>query len=146
MEKFVFKLQKVLDYKFEIEEKKKDEFVKAQKKLLLEKNKLESLIEYKKNAVEDKSNYKSKLDYQLLLNYIDVMDDKIENQMAEIKKAEDEFAIKKDELIKSTADRKVIERLKEKAKDEFDLEIGQKEQKLNDDFALFSYVRSGSAK
>lgn len=146
MEKFVFKLQKVLDYKFEIEEKKKDEFVKAQKKLLFEKNKLENLIERKKSAVEDKSNYKSKLDYQLLLNYIDFMDNKIENQMAEIKKAEDEFAIKKDELIKSTADRKVIERLKEKAKDEFNLEIGQKEQKLNDDFALFSYVRSGSAK
>ena len=141
MKKFVFKLQKVLDYRFEIEEKKKDEFAKAQKKLLSEKNKLESLIERKKSAVEDKSNYKSKLDYQLLLNYIDFMDDKIENQMAEIKKAEDEFAIKKDELIKSTADRKVIEKLKEKAKDEFNLEVGQKEQKLNDGFALFSYVR-----
>ena len=141
MKKFVFKLQKVLDYRFEIEEKKKDEFAKAQKKLLSEKNKLESLIERKKSAVEDKSNYKSKLDYQLLLNYIDFMDDKIENQMAEIKKAEDELAIKKDELIKSTADRKVIEKLKEKAKDEFDLETGQKEQKLNDGFALFSYVR-----
>jgi flagellar FliJ protein len=141
MKKFVFKLQKVLDYRFEIEEKKKDEFAKAQKKLLSEKNKLESLIERKKSAVEDKSNYKSKLDYQLLLNYIDFMDDKIENQMAEIKKAEDELAIKKDELIKSTADRKVIEKLKEKAKDEFNLEVGQKEQKLNDGFALFSYVR-----
>ncbi|HAZ37474.1 MAG TPA: hypothetical protein DCY71_06440, partial [Clostridiaceae bacterium] len=100
-----------------------------------------SLIERKKSAVEDKSNYKSKLDYQLLLNYIDFMDDKIENQMAEIKKAEDELAIKKDELTKSTADRKVIEKLKEKAKDEFNLEVGQKEQKLNDGFALFSYVR-----
>ncbi|HBN27669.1 MAG TPA: flagellar export protein FliJ [Clostridiaceae bacterium] len=141
MKKFVFKLQKVLDYRFEIEEKKKDEFAKAQKKLLSEKNKLESLIERKKSAVEDKSNYKSKLDYQLLLNYIDFMDDKIENQMAEIKKAEDELAIKKDELTKSTADRKVIEKLKEKAKDEFNLEVGQKEQKLNDGFALFSYVR-----
>ena len=64
MKKFVFKLQKVLDYRFEIEEKKKDEFAKAQKKLLSEKNKLESLIERKKSAVEDKSNYKSKLDYQ----------------------------------------------------------------------------------
>lgn len=146
MEKFVFKLQKVLDYKFEIEEKKKDEFAKAQKKLLSEKDKLENLIERKKSAVEDKSNYKSKLDYQLLLNYIDFMDNKIENQMAEIKKAEDELAIKKDELIKSTSDRKVIEKLKEKAKDEFDLEVGQKEQKLNDGFALFSYVRGGSAK
>jgi len=61
--------------------------------------------------------------------------------MAEIKKAEDELAIKKDELTKSTADRKVIEKLKEKAKDEFNLEVGQKEQKLNDGFALFSYVR-----
>ena len=146
MKKFVFKLQKVLDYRSEIEEKKKDEFAKAQKKLLFEKNKLENLIERKKSAVEDKSNYKSKLDYQLLLNYIDFIDDKIENQMAEIKKAEDEFAIKKDELIKSTSDRKVIEKLKEKAKDEFDLEVGQKEQKLNDGFALFSYVRGGSAK
>ncbi|HAZ37935.1 MAG TPA: flagellar export protein FliJ, partial [Clostridiaceae bacterium] len=48
MKKFVFKLQKVLDYRFEIEEKKKDEFAKAQKKLLSEKNKLESLIERKK--------------------------------------------------------------------------------------------------
>lgn len=146
MEKFVFKLQKVLDYRSEIEEKKKDEFAKAQKKLLSEKDKLENLIERKKSAVEDKSNYKSKLDYQLLLNYIDFMDNKIENQMAEIKKAEDELAIKKDELIKSTSDRKVIEKLKEKAKDEFDLEVGQKEQKLNDGFALFSYVRGGSAK
>jgi flagellar FliJ protein len=49
---------------------------------------------------------------------------------------------KNKELLKSISDRKVLEKLKQKAKDEFEFEQSKKEQNMNDDFALFSYIRN----
>lgn len=142
MEKFKFKLQNVLDYRVEVEEKQKDEFIKAQKALMKEKKIIEELLQLKDTAVNDKNNYNSKLDYQLLLNYINVMDSKITEQMDRVIKAQEFFDRKKQELIKSTSDRKVIEKLKETAKREFEFEMNKVEQRMNDDFALFTYVRN----
>lgn len=142
MDNFKFKLQKVLDYKAKLEEEKKEEFVEAQKRLLCEKKLLEELIYIKKEAQNRKFNFKHSYDFQNHARYLDHLDDKIENQKEVITAAKAQYEIKKDELIKLTSDRKVIEKLKDKARQEFEFEQNRIEQKQNDDFALFGYIRS----
>lgn len=134
-------MQKVLDYRVEVEEKKREEFVKAQKTLLSEEKKLNELNNARDTAVRDSKNYLSIMDYQILIRYIDSLETKIKNQIEIIEKAKELCEKKKQELIDSTSDRKVIEKLRERAKEEFDFEVNKREQSLNDDFALFAYTR-----
>lgn len=142
MEAFNYKFQKVLDYKERIEEKKKEEFVNALKYQLAMEKELQNYID-KKNALNDYVyNLKSSSDFQNFSRYSEFLDKKIENARYRVEKAEEQLKIKKQELIKSTSDRKVLDKLKEKARQDFESEINRKEQKLNDDFALFSYVNT----
>lgn len=141
MEAFSYKLQKVLDYKERIEEKKKEEFVKALKAQLAQERELQHFVNTKDAANNQVSELKTINDFQNFSRYIEFLDKKIENAKYKLSKATEQLEIKKQELIKSTSDRKVLDKLKEKARQDFDAENNRKEQKLNDDFALFSYVK-----
>lgn len=141
MEAFNFQLQKVLDYKGKIEEKKKEEFVKALKFQLTQEKELKHYIDTKNDSMDFFYDLKSSADFQNFSRYIEFLDKKIENSKYKLVKATEQLEQKKQELIKSTSDRKVLDKLKEKAKQDFDTENNKKEQKLNDDFALFSYVK-----
>lgn len=141
MEAFNYKLQKVLDYKERIEEKKKEEFVKALKAQLAQERELQHFINTKDAVNNQVSELKTINDFQNFSRYIEFLDKKIENAKYKLAKATEQLEIKKQELIKSTSDRKVLDKLKEKARQDFEAENNRKEQKLNDDFALFSYVK-----
>lgn len=141
MEVFNYKLQKVLDYKERIEEKKKEEFVKALKYQLLQEKELKHYIDTKNNSKDFIYDLKSSSDFQNFSRYIEFLDKKIENAKYKLAKATEQLEVKKQELIKSTSDRKVLDKLKEKARQDFEVENNRKEQKLNDDFALFSYAK-----
>lgn len=141
MEAFNYKLQKVLDYKERIEEKKKEEFVKALKYRLSQEEELQHYVDTKNASKDYIYDLKSSNDFQNFSRYVEFLDKKIENARYKLQKAEEQLEIKKLELIKSTSDRKVLDKLKEKAKQDFEAESNRKEQNLNDDFALFSYVK-----
>lgn len=141
MEAFSFKLQKVLDYKERIEEKKKEEFVNALKYQFAMEQELKYYIDTKGASNEFIYGLKSSNDFQNFSRYIEFLDNKIENAKYKFAKATEQLELKKQELIKSTSDRKVLDKLKERARQDFEAEINKREQKLNDDFALFSYVK-----
>lgn len=101
------------------------------------------LINKRNDIFERKANIKSGLDCQNYAIYIEFLNEKIETETVKLNTLKEKFEEKKKELLKSTSDRKVLEKLKDKAKAEFEFEENKKEQKLNDDFALFSYVRKG---
>lgn len=141
MEAFNYKLQKVLDYKERIEEKKKEEFVKALKYKLAQEKELKHYIDTKNTSKDFIYDLKSSSDFQNFSRYIEFLDKKIENAKYKLAKATEQLEVKKQELIKSTSDRKVLDKLKENARQDFEVENNRKEQKLNDDFALFSYAK-----
>lgn len=141
MEAFNFQLQRVLDYKETIEKKKKEEFVKALKYQLAQEKELSNYIDTKNASKDYFYDLKSSADFQNFSRYVEFLDKKIENAKYKVIKATEQLEIKKQELMKSTSDRKVLDKLKEKAKQDFEAENNRKEQKLNDDFALFSYVK-----
>lgn len=142
MEKFNFNLQRVLDFKAGIEEKKKEAFVIALKDCIEQEKRLNELIKNKNHVIENNRAFKTPLDFQTHYRYIEYINKQIEQETEELKLLNSIKDEKMAELIKSTSDRKVLEMLKEKAFDEFNAEQNKREQKENDDFALYSYIRA----
>lgn len=141
MERFDFKLQKVLDYRISIEDEKKEEYVEAQKNVLKEENLLTYFQNQKRKAMESVSELKTCPELQAYSRYNEFMDKKILSQKDAIIRAKTIFEEKKEELLKSISDRKVLEKLKERAKEEYDFESLRKEQKFIDDLSIMSYLR-----
>jgi flagellar protein FliJ len=141
VDRFNFKFQKVLDYKVTIEDKRKEEFVTALRESLKQEKILDELVSQKQKTVNNTTKLKTVIEYQSFTRYLELLYKKIENQKQNLHNANEFMEVKKQELLKSTSDRKVMEMLRDKAKTEFDLEVANKEQRLNDDFALFAYIR-----
>lgn len=142
MERFQFNLQRVLDFRIDIEEKRKQEFIAAQKNLLKQEMVLKDLYDKRENANLNIKYLKISYEYQSLIRYKDLLNQQIEKQNIILTEAKNELDKKMNALTLSISDRKVLEKLKEKAKEEFDSEVKKKEQNQNDDFALYAFVRN----
>lgn len=141
MERFSFNLQKVLDFRVNIEEKKKEEFTAAQKHFLTCEGIVNDLIEMKENTIAKTKNLKTAYDFQSYSKYIEYINTRIDASKENLIRAEEELRIKKEELLSCSMDRKAVEKLKDKARAEYDAEAARLEQKQNDDFALFAHMR-----
>lgn len=141
MAAYKFGLQKLLDYKISMEEEKKNELSLAIKRLEVEKNKL---MELKQKQNEMNSFFQEKTSHglavnelKLLANYIDYYKRSIKEQRIKIKMAEDYLSICRDELIKATQEKKMMEKLKEIDYGKYLYSEQKKEEKLVDDLVSF---------
>lgn len=142
MDRYKFKLQKVLDYRTDFEDKKKEEFAEAQKIYIDEKDKLNKLVNTKEKEKQRSMDMKSIFEYQNYVKYIEFLNNKIEIQRHNLSVAEKFLSEKTEELVDAMKEKKVMEKLRDKTKNEFEYDASVKEQKQNDDFALFSFVRT----
>ncbi|KUO76101.1 MAG: hypothetical protein APF77_02100 [Clostridia bacterium BRH_c25] len=141
MAAYSFKLQKLLDYKTGMEEEKKNELGMASKRLEEEKN---TLLQLKQKQNEMNIAFKEKTsqgmavnELKLLANYIDYYKRGIKAQKIKIKMAEDYLSTCREELIKATQEKKMIEKLKEIDYSEYLYGEQKKEEKLVDDLISF---------
>ncbi len=141
MAAYKFKLQKLLDYKISMEEEKKNELSLAINRLENEKNKL---LELKQQQNEMNSTFQQKTsqgmavnELKLLVNYIDYYKRSIKEQRIKIKMAEDYLSTCRDELIKATQEKKMMEKLKEIDFGKYLYSEQKKEEKLVDDLVSF---------
>ncbi|MCX7904174.1 MAG: flagellar export protein FliJ [Caloramator sp.] len=141
MDKFNFKLQKVLEFKETYEEKKKEEFSLELRNFYEQEKRLKELKEEKERTINNPPKFKMILDYQGFYRYLELLDRRIEKQAHVLNEAKERLEKARQELIKATKDRSIIEKLKEKAYEEFLEEQNKKEQRLNDDYALYLYLR-----
>jgi flagellar FliJ protein len=144
MAAYKFKLQKLLDYKISIEEEKKNELSLAVERLEEAKHKLAELKQ-KQNEMNREFQEKSSCgmpvnELKLLANYIDYYKRSIKEQRIKIKMAEDHLSACREELIKATQEKKMIEKLKEIDYGKYLYGEKKKEEKLVDD--LVSYKES----
>lgn len=142
MEKFNFNLQKVLDYRAGIEEKKKLEYVEAQKNMLMQETLLKRLLSKRATAEKYIASNMTGYECQSLTRYIENLDHKISKQRNILNESIKVLEIKIRELTQCMSDRKVMEKLREKAYQEFIEESNKREQNLNDDFALHVFIRA----
>jgi len=141
MEYFKFRLQKLLDIRLDKEKSSIFEFKTAQVEKDGIKIKLKELkISYEKYNIYDTQD-SSAINQKIKLYYLNALDSNIQNKNIELKDKEVVLEEKRIELTKCQVDRKTVEVLKEKQKANYINEQNLIEQKNNDEFALFSYIR-----
>lgn len=141
MAAYKFKLQKLLDFRTNMEEEKKNQLSLALKRLEQEKDRLSELKarqrELDKALKEKTSQGIAVNELKLLMNYIDYYKRGIKEQKTRIKMAEDYASACREELIKATQEKKMIEKLKEIDYKKYLYEEQKKEEKFIDDLVSF---------
>ena len=141
MATYKFKLQNVLNIKENIETEKKNEFGLAVQRLDTEKSRQEELrfeMQEANSIFEDET--KQGIPISQLKLYADAIEyykKRLKNQRMLVKMAEDYLESCREELIKATQEKKMIEKLKEIDHVKYLYEEQKKEDKLVDDLVSF---------
>jgi flagellar FliJ protein len=141
MNKYNFRLQKLLDIRLDKEEESKRNFKEAQSEKLKVETKLQELNEnYKKyrNVQSDESAINRKITYRYLNSINYSINETTEDLRLKEKTVED----KRYDLKQRQIDRKTVETLKEKEESAFIKEQNLIEQRNNDEFALYGFMRN----
>ena len=140
MSTFKFRLQKLLDMRLQREEESKRELKKAQNEKNIVADKLNNLEEhYKKyNKIDVKATV---IENKMKYNYLNALSNNIGETKKELDVKEENVRNKLEKVKVCQIERKTVETLKEKSKEAFIKELNQKEQKTNDELALYGYIR-----
>jgi len=143
--KYSFSLESVLNYRNIIENQKERAFSAALYDYQLEQKRLtelkESYVSAMKKFQELEQVTFSSGNYFEFLNYIKRIEKKIANQKIRIATAHEILENKRNELIKATRDRKVLERLKDIGKENYLKEMDRLEQIFLDEIAVIRHSK-----
>lgn len=146
MAKFIFNMQGLLNIKEKLEEQSKTEYGKALSKLEQEKNILLNLENKKQENIlsfRESINKGVKPNYIDNINkYISLIDKKIEEQIQNINKSKEIVEEKRLALLEAMKEKKVLEALKEKEKENYFREELRKEQKIIDEIVSYKYNKA----
>ena len=143
MNRFRFRLANVLRLREVDEDKKKREFGAAMGKLGLEKNKLDdlhdSLDDHEKNMENKGKGSVSARQLRNHFNYARSLDTKIEEQQKHVNAVSDVVESKRSELAESSKKKKILEKLKDRDREEHDRAAEKEEQALIDELTTQRY-------
>ncbi len=144
MARFVFSMQNILNMKAKLEDQAKDEYGMANAALIAEEQKLQKLKDRKTAKEEElKSglvNDLSVLDIRRAEQDIDIFKGFIENQKLEVKKKEKDVERARNKLAEAMKERKMFEKLKEKAFEQFKKDELKAEQVEVDELVSYKYT------
>lgn len=141
MEQYKFRLQKLLDIRIDKEEESKRNFKEAQSEKLKVQEKLSNLKEnYAKHR--NMTGAESVIERKIKHLYLNSINFSISETTDDLKSKEKILEDKRLELKQKQIDRKTVESLKEKQMAEFTKEQDLIEQKMNDEFALYGFIRN----
>jgi len=144
MRRFVFSLQKVLEYRQRLEEQAIRAFAEAQAQLMHEQAVLHKLLIEREECLR-RSNRRQHLSVELLAveqTYLSALEERIEQQRQRVAEAEKVLEEKRQALIEAQRERKTLERLREKQYEEWRQEWLRTEQKALDELANVRAVTS----
>jgi len=143
MAKFIYRMQSILDIKYKLEEQEKTAFGIASRHLAEENEKLKKLMmrrmEYESRAGELAL---GKLDVRAIhenKRAIDTMKSLIRDQIMQVHAAEKKVELARKRLNAVMVERKAHEKLREKAFEEFKVELAAQEAKEIDQLVSFTY-------
>lgn len=143
MAKFIYKMQNILDVKINLETQAKQEFGQAVFKLNEEKEKLETIrnrrVEYIKHYQDIIVNRIDVMEITLTRTGITMTEEEIKKQLSVVRTAERNVEVARKKLEKVVQERKIQEKLKEKAFEAFQKELLMQEQKEIDELVSFRY-------
>ncbi len=136
-----FRLQKLLDIRKDYEDKSKVQFKEAQREKDLVENELNNLKEKYKNH-KNIDAYESIVQQKIKQNYLNALNYAIDKNTIVLEDKAKILEQRRQELKKCQVEKKTVEILKEKQKIAFLKEQNLIEQKANDEFALFVFIRN----
>lgn len=143
MAKFVYRMQNILDIKNKLEVQARNSYAAARMKLSQEEEKLDRMFEQKK-AYEE--NYRQQLSGNINIlqinickNAIELCKNQIKKQLVEVKVASLNLEVAQKRLGEVMKERKIQEKLREKAYEEFLQELNDQEKKEIDELVSFRF-------
>lgn len=143
MAKFVYRMQNILDVKNKLEVQARNSYAAARMKLSQEEEKLDRMFEQKK-AYEE--NYRQQLSGNINIlqinickNAIELCKNQIKKQLVEVKVASLNLEAAQKRLGEVMKERKIQEKLREKAYEEFLQELNDQEKKEIDELVSFRF-------
>ena len=147
MAKFRYRMQSILNIKYQPENQAKMDLGRAQVRLMEEEEKLQTLIDRKEAYLEEGRRMRSKTLHVSELrdnsNAVSVMDEMIDRQKEQVAKAEEAVEAARVRLQEVMQERKMHERLKEKALEQFRREENAAEFKSVDELTSYTYGQRG---
>lgn len=145
MAKFVFKMQNILDIKLKLEDQAKTAYAEAIAELD-EQERIYCVLEERKDEYRKKltGRVQAKLNVTTIIdleNAVEVMKFRMAEQMELIEAAKVKVERARLALQAAVVERKTYEKLKEKAFEEFKLEINAQEKKEVDELVSYTYSR-----
>ena len=144
MVKFVYRMQSILDIKYKLEEQERTAYSIANGKLAEENQKLQTLLirraGYERRAKELAVGTIDVQSIQENKRAIDTMKSLIRDQMMQVHIAEKNVELARKRLNDVMVERKVQEKLREKAFEEFKVEVAAKEAQEVDELTSFTYA------
>lgn len=147
MAKFTYRMQSILNIQYQLETQAKMEFGRAQMKLMEEEEKLQGLINRKEAYLEEGRRMRSDVlhvgDLKDNRNAVLIMDEMIEAQREQVAQAQKVVETARLKLQEVMQERKMHERLKEKAFGQFMQEENAAEGKAVDELTSYTYGQRG---
>ena len=142
MQKYVFSMEKVLDWRSDLEGTAQQVVKEKQEVVRLEEEKLKRMTSESRKLKSEKLFYSSIDNLKRHNLYKEVLNDKITQQRLVLGKAEKDLALALDSLKEAHKDKKVMEKLEEKEHTRYVDLIKKKEQDQLDEISTLSYGRS----
>ena len=139
MLRYQFKMEKILDYRSNVEKTKVEDYAKIN--LLLDKEKchLDGLETELKNKNQNTASSVNEMKMQFL--YMEKLKGQLQTQKRKVDEISSSLEDARGNLIEARKDRKIMELLKEKDKEKFNAEMASKEQKELDDISIMKYAK-----
>lgn len=147
MAKFTYRMQSILNIQYQLETQAKMELGRAQMKLMGEEEKLQKLIDRKEAYLEEGRRMRSDRlhvnDLRDNRNAMLIMDGMIETQKGQVSLAQEAVESARLKLQEVMQERKMHEKLKEKAFEQFMREENAAEGKAVDELTSYTYGQRG---
>ena len=141
MGKFNFTLEKLLDFRREKEDSLKQEYTTLGSKLSLKEKRIDELLSEKTSLMYLIEPTVGRM--QIQRNYLDEINQQVNRLRLEAVELKKSLAELLERLIGAQQDRRVLEKLEVKQKDEFEIRLAHEEQKELDEFANRKSLKGG---
>jgi flagellar protein FliJ len=142
---FQFKLQSVLDYRLNVEEKILNEFSDVKRYLEEQKAVLQSLVSERESLMNDLRKMENAMihadDVATLVGFIENVRGQETEQKKVIQQAGEQVEKKRKELVEAVKNRKVMENLRDRQSEEYRKNMNEMEQKNSDEMSILKYGR-----
>lgn len=134
---YQFKMEKVLEFKTNVEKTKVEDYVKINIKLSKEMDYLNEIETLYQDKNKKKGMDLSELKMQFL--YKEKLKDQLQSQKEKVDEITINLEYARGHLIEARKDRKIMEKLKDKDKEKFESDVFYQEQKELDDISVMKF-------